>query len=796
MEHICSQCCLGPRPVLMGDSYLFEKLILMGKGPSIYTSNFKHIGPLQIIVDKKESTVVSVLGIRTFSFAKLPSNRDNRYAVLKYALKAYFCSLFENFDDLGRQERTGTGFLGILRSMVSPLALGSGDFMDVLKGRVCKDYKLFNWESIGNFYEIQNGDNILLSLARPALVEVVGDHQLVQGILDEDCVKQTGSGTEIEKSTLLERFVTGEVCFFDRIQEYRNELLIHMEFNEDMKRRDLANFFKVVDSYHAVVSSFAKRFCGYFGRRGMLSAKETLFKYKLVHDADCDPCSYESVAAFYIENFHHFSSYIEFVADYDDVLRTMRCSIKETVREAFTSMLSKITNYPKIFRQMCEYDPSPGLRRLHSLASTFSRQLNSEAEISHYRNLKIDLLKVKGNEFVKELTLRGVLECSVGERRHTMYMFDSGVYVFDSSLSLRGSSDLHTTDLVIYNRKLFLFSSSLESSISKSVARSSCRYLSVDILNKEAAREFYDAFYKAKLQGEKRGHACFRTGRHASTHCSGQEKEVLAGGCVEDPEILVTCLGTLDTDPKLYEVRIEEASFRTGGIMKLGHKEVHGEIEDFILSKRRSEALRMQDMSTVKILLESVDPAKIVPFLLNSYQEDDLPFDRKKAVFEGLCDSISNFSGPTKRTIGHISIPLDLSLFLYENDVLKTLNSTEIDYFSRLYLLLMDTSGCIGTVLAGRSLEDLVILYTMFIQRNVYALIHPDDLDRLSRGIERNIRCTESAMRPHSRAYLTKILKVCQDLDSRSHASLSRTILDVLFDGGMDAESLIRRINK
>lgn len=800
---------------------LFGKPVLMSRGPSTYTSSFKHIGPLQVIIDKSESTVVSVLGIRTFKFTRLPSNRDNRYATLRYALKAYFSSLIENFDTAGQQEQPASLF-GFLKSMMAPLAISSGDSMDTLKGRICKDYRLFDWEDIRGFYEIQNGDNVLSSLAKPALVELAGDLQMSQALMEEDEIIVVDSTVcEDEKSMFLEKFIAGEVCFFDKIQEYKNEFSIYMEFNEDMKRRDLVNFFKVVDSHHTLILSLASQFCGYFNRTGLQLAKQIIFKYKLAQEEkDGDPCNYGSVAAFYIDNFHHLDSYLDFATDYDDVLRSAACSIKETVREAFTSVLLKVTNYSKVFRQMCEYDPSPDLRRLYKLSSALSRELNSEAERSHHRNLKIGLLKVRGNGFVRDQSLESMLECSVAGKKHGLYLFSRSICVFDSGLSLKGTSDVFSSNLIIYNKKLFWLSDSLESSMSRPVPSSTCKYLAADVQNKEAAKEFYSAFYRTKYQGESRGNVCFRT-CGPSEKCRMIRPQTLGGGqergsgkvsmeeCgkgtshqhVCKPEVLVTCLGVLDSGDsgsKLYEVKIEDTNFRTGGILKLAREELHGQIEEFVLAKRRIEILGMQDLGIVRILLESVDPAKIVPFLLNSYQEDDLSFDRKKAVFDELCKGISDFSGgPIGRTTAHIGTPLDLGSFLYENDVLKSLTSVEIDYFSRLYLLLTSPVGCITTVLSGRSLEDLVILCSMFVQRNVYALIHPDDLDKLATYIERG-DCDKQygSMRPHSRMHLSRVLEACQSLVARGHPGFSRTILGVLFNGDVDPRSLHERINK
>lgn len=141
------------------------------KRTSIFLTKLKHIGALQIQIREPNATVISILGIQSYNFGRLPQKRNNKYAILRLALKAYLNSLIENFDELETTfQMQKTGVFEMLKSFITIFTLETSDPIECIKRKVIKDYKEIDWENVEDFMEVDTCESILDLYPVPILV--------------------------------------------------------------------------------------------------------------------------------------------------------------------------------------------------------------------------------------------------------------------------------------------------------------------------------------------------------------------------------------------------------------------------------------------------------------------------------------------------------------------------------------------------------------------------------------------------------------------------------------------------
>jgi len=759
----------------------------MGSMPFIYAARYKHIGNLQIIIENTKSTVVSVLGVKSFSFQRLPSNRDNRYAVLRYSLKAYFNHFIENFEDARLVKEQNTLLGSLFKMMTVHLSIGSRSEMDVIKGKIYNDYKDFNWEDIGDFFELKNCDVITYSLCEPALVEFSGSTFSSEIVL-EDVVEETCCKDKNLKEAFFDKFLAEEVFFFVKISEYSSSFEKYMETNDDLKKRDLVQFLKVVSIYSEIIAGILEAYSGHFKPDILDQVKELLMKQGI--DIETKKCKFydaSSLSVFYIGVFDKFNVYFDFISEYDDILHSMACSIKKSVAEAFTYVICKITNYSKVFRQMAEYDPSDNLTKLITISSNFNTRLNSEAEKSALRKCKIDLLKVSSNEFLKDRLLRGTIDALKDTKQFKIFIFENQISFFSQDCRFFSEIGVLHANIILYNKKMFIFSEHLKGVFSPD------SFVSFDVFNKEVAIDFYNTFYKAKYKSEIKGKICYRL--------NGSYDDKNPCSYLIESEIIVTCIDRIMNSSgktEFYEIKIEDSSFRAGGITKVSQREMPEVLSNFIKNKRLNEISRPNNMQIIKVLLESVEKERMVPFLINSYLEDQISFDQKKAIFDHIRHSICRFScNNSARVPISANDASDHSLFLYENDILRSYDSDQIDFYVCSYIKIMKSGGNVKLMPDVNSLEDLAVLLSMFLQRNLYSFIHPSDYDKFSENIKIGFFLDSFAyLKSYSRVFLKNLCEVCACLNQKLHKSMSKQIFSSVFDTPIDFDQVLDLLNK
>lgn len=767
------------------------KIILMGNMPFIYTARYKHIGNLQIIIENTKSTVVSVLGIKSFFFQRLPSNRDNRYAVLRYSLKAYFNHFIENFEDAKLVKEQSTLLGSLFKMMTIHLSIGSRSEMDIIKGKIYNDYKDFSWEDVGDFFELKNCDVITHSLCEPALVEFSGSgfssEIVLEDVVEETCYKDKNLN-KAEKEAFFDKFLADEVFFFVKISEYSCSFEKYMEISDDLKKRDLIQFLKVVSIYSEIIAGILEVYSGHFKPDVLDQVKELLMKKGIdIATKECKFYDVNSLSLFYIDVFDKFNVYFDFISEYDDILHSMACSIKKSVAEAFTYVICKITNYSKVFRQMAEYDLSDNLTKLITISSIFNTRLNSEAEKSALRKCKIDLLKMSSNEFLKDRLVRGTIDALKDTSQFKIFIFENQVSFFSQNCRFFSEIGILHANIILYNKKMFIFSEHLKGVFSPD------NFVSFDVFNKEVAIDFYNTFYKAKYKSEIKGKICYRL--------NGSYDDKNPCLYLIEPEIIVTCIDQIvnfSGKTEFYEIKIEDSSFRAGGITKVSQKEIPEVLSNFIKNKRLNGISRPNNMQIIKVLLESVEKERMVPFLINSYLEDQISFDQKNAIFDHIRHSICRFScDNSSRAPMPADGASDHSLFLYENDILKSYDSDQIDFYVHSYIKIMKSGGNVNLMPDINTLEDLVVLLSMFLQRNLYCFIHPSDYDKFSENIKIGFFLDSFAyLKPYSRVFLKNLCEVCACLNQRLHKSMSKLIFGSVFDTPIDFDQVLDILNK
>jgi hypothetical protein len=205
-----------------------------------FFSNFKHLGPIQIHLNKNSSTVVSILGVSTYNFKLLPQNCDNITTLLQLSFKAYLNENIDNFDNLEPMKKPKTNIFDFFSRLQIPLAIDTGCYKDKIKGAIMKDYKEFDWSNINSFDLVENCENITEACTPPVVNRLYNFKETLffNSNIDEEVKNiNTCNGSSVEElNKFIRVFIISEIKGFDKIKE--DLKLLQAELGIDRKILD------------------------------------------------------------------------------------------------------------------------------------------------------------------------------------------------------------------------------------------------------------------------------------------------------------------------------------------------------------------------------------------------------------------------------------------------------------------------------------------------------------------------------------------------------------------------------
>lgn len=753
-----------------------------------YLAQYKHLGPVQIIINDMESTVISILGIRSFCFSRLLRNRNNRYAILKLSMKNYLNCFIDNFEGIGigkkepKKEKIG-GLLGLIANFVSALTLESSDPIEKLKGLITKDHKEFDWENVDAFLEVENSDNILGSFCIPILVQfenferdfLTGEETLEVSERDILSFRVQHKAVEyLEKIKMLKNFIISEINFYREIREYEEPC-----------------FKSIIKAHESLVQSLLVE----------LEVAKDALDFQLDHKILASEIENSStIAEVYLANFELFQCYFNFIIDFENIIDE-GCDLKVKM----AGVLSKLTSYFKVFSNICEIDDCRAVREVSVKFYRLNRLLNSHSEKLQLVTLKSlkEQLEQSYPYFASEHIL-GSMCCTSSdehEATYTLLLTTTLLTVLDQSNRIKLLTKMSSTDLLIYNRSIWIVFQKVvinklpTSKATNEAIRGVVYAVRLGLFDREAAENFQEKFYSSKYN-YKRKDGYFYYFKNTTTEGFTSESEddlrrsvpgspgsdtfqgiLVVSNVVDDDRKIISDNGQESTETN-YTVRIEDYHFRVGGLETLTQKEVMRQVNERIWLKKMDGLNDPRNLGVIITLMQNTCRDRLKPFCLDMYPEDEIKFIRKIEIFDQICArilAIESKEDQSRSSRDSIYRLLDLSTSGESSDPF-------IKHFNRKYYTMLYFPPGTDCDIALLPLEEAVILLSMVVYRNIHYLFNVNNIEKIGPDAiwwEQPKKLSDQS--EHSAKNLRLIILVIKHLHKINEEAYKDMLIDVLY---------------
>lgn len=764
------------------------------KRNTVFFANLNHIGPIQIITDGQNATVISILGIRRFNFSKLPHNRNNKYTILKLSMKTYMNSVIDRFDSIVDMPRHKSSFLGFIKNLITPLALESGNYIERLRGLIIKDRNDFSEDCIKNFMEIDCSENILDVFHIPVLVYFENfeeslffdQNSLSVSSREMNAVKVTSRDLQNdEKKHVLRNFIISEIRFYIEIRDfYKDRCEDTNKFNSVLQ---------VMEYYKNIVAKLSDKF---------LIRGDDEFLENLQHDGQQiwneNEISSKEIACVYLSVSDMINSHLDFITEYE-----ISCDdIDQQMREKITMILSKTTNYSKVFAQICEVDDSEEARKASVMFYKANKFLNHHSEKMH---LKLIVDNLKTRPVLSGENLLAALDCKLSGNSCRLCLTEESLFIINQENMVVFSGKLDNTDIILYNKIVYILSGSAEvlevpfspikptksilvvlESINRETTNEFCEKVHVTKYNCSKTDEFY-YYYKGlnctfTENSSKIKEKTIELRNTPNTYLFDNSNQILVSK-LDEFSGEETDFADKNSQEHSFTIKIEGMYFRTGGIIQLNEKELLEKVKEEVILRRTATLNLQNTLYAIVSIMNNVDQNRLKQFYLDIYPEDDVSFTKKRDLFLGLYQSILGFENEASDFLKAHSpgVLVDFTKHLYSNDILGRYEENIKDYFIRRYLNIL-YSGYNQTTTKFGGIEEVVVLFSMLIQRNLYYFLDVNDLEKLNKdflasGCIDNIK----SLKPYTVENFIKITQVIDHLRKIKRNDLIDTITCAIF---------------
>lgn len=570
------------------------------------------------------------------------------------------------------------------------------------------------------------------------------------------------------------------------------ELLDYVENHDDLKKRDILAFLKVSNVFKYFFEKLLDSHANYLKTICPDDLKNFFTDKWDNYKNSKDTCSLEDIIDFFIQSFDQFNIVFEFVTEYEDILETIDCKIKNDIRCSFTSIICKLTNYNIFFNKMQKYIQSSKLDTLINLSYQLNKEMDIEAKNSELKKFKINLLKKISNSKIRNQRLHGILSGLNGSQDCRLYLFEEDIFLIDSRFNILDSQLIKTSNAIIHDKKFYIFKNSFE------LKYSCCEYFYIEFENIDSAKEMLEYFYRLKYQSEICENVCFKYNEKYldTSDPNNVSKFQVSSAAYNVKRVNGNKSQDNDLDNNNLYFKIQNELSKVSSLISTDNSNLFEILKSTLRSKRYTEIEQQTDLSIIETLLKNVDQKKFYSYSVTSYIEDQVPFLDKSNIFEHFLNILKVEQPIIKRQLNlNTEHLLNLTDFLYENDILETLTLIEKDYFIRNYIALMNSSGAISDILKGRSLYEICVLFSMFIRRNIYDFLDPDDYEVFLTSINFYIEKIKN-LRPSNKNFIMKLVIVCDELVSRNYLEFSKMIFTSAFCNYYDLKEITQTLIK
>lgn len=756
------------------------------KRTSIFLTKLKHIGALQIQIREPNATVISILGIQSYNFGRLPQKRNNKYAILRLALKAYLNSLIENFDELETTfQMQKTGVFEMLKSFITIFTLETSDPIECIKRKVIKDYKEIDWENVEDFMEVDTCESILDLYPVPILVcfnkfhdDLLPDDRNLK-ITEKDALMLQVTQKNVscsDRSEALKSFVISEMKYYFLLKEWQQEL----------QNKDFASLRLVAEAYKPIFEKFVgllqiNESVDVFLSKGFRYAKE-----KIAEIWNTTSLTLKDISGVYIEFFEGFTAYFEFIREYEITGE----SLVGDKREIVVFILSRVTNYTKRFTDLCEIEDSLEARVIAMKFYRFNKILNEHSEKVHMKILS-ENYKYVFEEGIGDLV--AMLECAKSSEVLNVYFTSTIFFISTKKKDIRLLCNLEDVEMLVYSKSVYLILNKFERLKLPFTASPYSRVsvISLSTTNKESAHDFCDRFYLTKYQCRKKDNYFFSMedwNKYSNKHTSVEEDKLSNVFFENQNKIAVSNLTgdfcdceilNASGNEKKYTVKIEDFCFRSGGVMSLTENELFSSIKEAASLKRNSFLCKIENLSIMISIIDQINESGLKPFYLDVYPEDETPFKRKKAMFDILCSIIPMKHRKMEKSQSEKKreVETNFSYMLYPNDIIMKFEYEKQAIITTKYLNALYSNP--QREISECNLEEAVILFGMLLQRNLYYFFDANDTQRLTREVL--VSRNSEDLKGFQSYTISNIKKVCTVIEYLRKNG-EETMMNMLFD--------------
>lgn len=716
------------------------------KRSTTYLAEYKHIGVLEIIVSGSSATVISILGVKCFNFMRHPVGR---YGMLKVALRGYFSAFIENYrrSEAPIKVQGQGGFLNRLINFMTILALESPDPATGLKKKIAKDIKLFDWEDLSGFMEVESYENLIDVFHVPILVQfenfrsgIFSDETSLE-VLEREVTalnihhKPVGTSKKV-----FENFIKSEISFYRQLSQY-----------DDKKFSEITDLYRIISSYLTTLDASDTTMDAESFLNDWSVSEETGVSFERTADGERPVISSTDIANVYLKNFDGFSCCFELLNEFQ------RISDEYDLKMKMTNILARVTSYAKAFGNLCEVDDTVESRIACLKFQKFNQVLDDHADRlhlgtqSHYKKL------LEKNVIDSQDEILSVASCTYGEdnRQYVLVLYSEHIAVVEDGCRIKLLMRIENIDIILYNRYVYLIGEEMNSTLPV-LCQIFNRYgiLAFGSFDREATEGFCSKFYKTKYKCKMMENYFYTMD---STDTARMFRDVIVVSNYGGDEMLLC--------------KISDRNTRAEGIEGFTHDELLERIQEEVNIKRNSTINTAKNLNIIKVVAGHSDAGRVKKMILEIYPEDEISFDKKVEILNWLCRKIFSLKD------GKCQYTAEEMMEIVETRVIdRTTTAKYINEFNTTYYQLIIGQPEVVTEFYS-TVEENVIMLCMILYRNLYDFFDPEDLEKtISTG--KMGWC--SSMNTWMEGHLEMLARVLNHLDAIGCRHYQEIILKVL----------------
>ncbi|KAI4291294.1 hypothetical protein PAPHI01_0568 [Pancytospora philotis] len=770
----------------------------------VYVRDFRRLGRVLLCLTNDSARVFSRLGMRQYDFSRLPPNYDNRCSILKLALKHYFEEALESSDAVrALKAHRSASFLQRMFTFHTRLP-ATGSVRDALCCEIYNRPKDYDWENIDEFEELKCAELPLEALRTAACATFQGfDSRFIVDpnsyeIQDKEIAgllcktPPAPAGTDTVRAVLLD-FIKGELNYLVKLLDY-SACFNGPQTAALSSTADMACFHSIVELQKELMAgllgSFGIGIHGLAEPKRIEALKAQVGRFEEAAGTVIRPIreqSLGSLSEFILDAFGLFGPYRQFTKQYSQLIEGG--GLSEELQDCFTAVIQKITGYALTWKSFLKYDGSKSTRHLYLKFSRYNKILNAVADRLYLEDAKQRLIgdstAPDHADQMRTASLRGFTSCEGMEgEAYIVYAFDDRVYYYDASNSCVAAVEVAVTDMCVFCKRLYVFAATeaVKGGLFRETERPGLFCAVFKFASKESITEFRETFYLTK----------YKATRYNDVYCSAHAgtlpgiRVTSVAAAPGETELEPALPGVAGSDAsalqRLHNIKVEWSDQQNGGVSRLTESEIFESVKSLYRSRDATVASSLDFIARQNALLSHIPDGELGHFSLYMYNEDSVPQAQKLQLFawyaEHLNILLSRRYAPAAPVAEAVATANDTiinspqsekdNLFnsiLYQNDILKNYCPGDITNVLSTYILILNAHDSHRRTFIGLPLEIAVLLFSLFIQRNLYSLFSPSDVQRMDACIaSKAFALFGESVAARNRPFLSSIINISKRL--------------------------------